>query len=108
MTLVCSYLKCLMTVSSFCNVRYVPELKRNLLCISMFDDLDYYTKVEHGVLKISPNGVIMSKRSKIFKLYILDGSNVIGHSSLASEDFYDKNKLWYLRSRDDRCPKIFL
>lgn len=32
-------------------------------------------------------------------LYILDGSNIIGHAILASRDFNEKNKLWNLRSK---------
>lgn len=35
------------------NVRYLPEHKRILFSVSMFDDLDYGTKIDHGVLKLS-------------------------------------------------------
>lgn len=59
----------------------------------LFDDQDYYTKIEHGVLKISHGRVSMAKGSKICRLYILyNGSNVIGHSLLVNEDFYDRNE----------------
>lgn len=30
-------------------------------------------------------------------LYILDNSIIIGHASLHSQEFQDKNKLWHLR-----------
>lgn len=53
------------------NVRHVSKLKRNLLCISMFDYLGYCTKVKHGVLKISHDGLIIVKGYKICVLYIL-------------------------------------
>lgn len=33
------------------DVRYIPELKINLLSISMFNDVCYCTKTKHGVLK---------------------------------------------------------
>ena len=55
------------------NVRYVLELKQNLLSISMFDDLGYCTRVERGMFKISHDEVIIVKRSKICGLYILEG-----------------------------------
>lgn len=59
----------------------------------MFYDLGYYTRVECGVLKISHDGVIIVKESKIYGLYILAGSYVVVHSSLTSEDFHNKNNL---------------
>lgn len=43
--------------------------------------------------------MIMPKGSKVCGLYILDGYNFIRRASLVSENFYDKNKLWDLRSR---------
>ena len=35
------------------NVRYIPELKRNLISLIMLDELGYVIKVEAGTLKIS-------------------------------------------------------
>lgn len=58
----------------------------------MFDDLNGYTRVEHGVLKISQDGLIMVKGPKICGLYILYGSTAISYVS-SNEDFHDKNKL---------------
>ena len=58
-----------------------------VLSISMFDDLGYCTRAEHGVLKIPPDELIIVKGSKIYGLYILEGSNVISHSSLTSGGF---------------------
>ena len=74
----------------------------------MFDDLGYCTRVEHKVLKISHDGVIMDKWSKICWLYILEGFNVFVHSSSHNEDFHDKNNLWDLRSRHGKCMKVVL
>ena len=34
------------------NVRFIPELKRNLISLGMLDDLGYVIKVESGFLKI--------------------------------------------------------
>lgn len=34
-----------------CSVRYVSKLRRNLMSIGMFDDLDYCTRVKCVVLK---------------------------------------------------------
>ena len=63
-----------------CNVRYVPEVRKNLLSISMFDDIGYYIIFKHDVLKISLVKVIIAKWSKIYGLHILESSNVVVHS----------------------------
>lgn len=59
-----------------------------------------------GVLKISQGEVIITKRSKICGLYMLEGSNVVIHYSSASEDIHDNKKLWDLRSRHDGFLKV--
>ena len=79
------------------DVRYIPELKRNLISISMFDGLGYCTRIERGMMRISHGALVIAKGSKIHGLYILDGSTVIGHASVASVDTLDITKLWHLR-----------
>lgn len=74
----------------------------------MFDDLEYCIRVEHRVLKISHNEVIITKWSKVCELYILEGSNFVFHSSSYSEKIHDKNKIWYLRPRHDGCLDVVL
>lgn len=66
------------------DVRFVPELKQNLISLSMFDSLGYCTRIEHGVCKIEHDALITVKGSKMNGLYILDGSIVIGNASVAS------------------------
>nr|KYP36396.1 Retrovirus-related Pol polyprotein from transposon TNT 1-94 [Cajanus cajan] len=46
------------------DVRYVPDLKRNLISISMFDSLGYATKTQHGVLKILNGSLVIAKGNK--------------------------------------------
>ena len=79
------------------DVRYILELKRNLLSISMFDVLGYSTKIEHGILKISNGWLIVAKGTKRNGLYILYVSTIISHASMASQTLHDKIKLWHLR-----------
>ena len=61
-------------------MRYVPELKRNLISTSIFDGLGYCTRIEHVVYKILHDALITFKGPKINSLYILDGSAIIGHA----------------------------
>ena len=74
------------------DVKYVLELKRNLLSISMFDNLGYSTKIEHGLIKISNGALIVAEGVKRKGLYILDGSTAIAHASVASQMLQDKTK----------------
>jgi hypothetical protein len=75
------------------NVRYIPELKRNLISISMFDGLGYCTRIERGVMRISHGALVIAKGSKINGLYILDGSTVISNALVASVETADITKL---------------
>jgi len=81
------------------DVRYILELKRNLISINMFDDLGYSTRILNGVLKISNGSLIIAKgnKNKSNGLFILEGSTIIGHASIASNTLIDKTKLWHLR-----------
>ncbi|CAK8533702.1 unnamed protein product [Lathyrus sativus] len=74
----------------------------------MFDDLGYCTRVQHGVLKILHDELIIAKGSKICGLYILEGSNVIINSSLTSGGFHDKEELWDLSLRCYECVEKVL
>ncbi|WVZ06123.1 hypothetical protein V8G54_019469 [Vigna mungo] len=65
-------------------VRYVPELKRNLISISAFDLGGYTTKVEDGVMRVCSGDSVVAKGRRRNDLYILEGSTVIGHVSVAS------------------------
>lgn len=59
----------------------------------MFNDLGYFTRIEHGMLKIWYDTLIITKGSTMSSLYVLDGSIVIGNTQLASKLFHDKTKL---------------
>ncbi|KAK2414734.1 secreted RxLR effector protein [Trifolium repens] len=79
------------------NVRYIPELKRNLISISMFDGLGYSTRIERGVMRISHGALVIAKGSKMNGLYILEGSTVISNACVTSVENADITKLWHLR-----------
>jgi len=78
-------------------VRYIPELKRNLIPISMFDASGYIAQIEHGMMKIFNNSVMIAKGIKMNGLYILDGSTVIAQTTVASQNEHDKTSLWHMR-----------
>jgi len=63
----------------------------------MFDSLSYDTRIDHVVCKISHGALIIVKGSKMNRLYILDGSILIGHASVASVTSHNNSELWHLR-----------
>ncbi|KAG8490786.1 hypothetical protein CXB51_014006 [Gossypium anomalum] len=68
-------------VRTLSDVRYVPELKRNLISLSTLDSKGYRYTAESGVLKISK------------------GSTVTGDAAVASSSLSDDDitKLWHMR-----------
>lgn len=61
----------------------------------MFDDLYYCSRIECGALKIAHGALIVANGSEMCGLYILDGSIIISHASVASQHLLDKSKLWH-------------
>ncbi|RDX81649.1 hypothetical protein CR513_37645, partial [Mucuna pruriens] len=74
-------------------VRYVLELKKNLISISMFDNIGYTTQIEHDIMKISNNNLVIAKGIKRNDLYILDGSSVIVQAAITSQNQHHKTQL---------------
>ena len=65
-------------------VRYIPELKRNLISLGVLDELGYSIKMECGSLKILKGSLVMLKGVKKNGIYSLLGSTVVGNVSTAS------------------------
>ncbi|KAG8496686.1 hypothetical protein CXB51_007936 [Gossypium anomalum] len=87
-------------VRTLSDVRYVPELKRNLISLSTLDSKGYRYTAESGVLKISKGSlVVMKGQRKTAKLYVLQGSTVTGDTAVASSSLSDDDitKLWHMR-----------
>ncbi|KAG8500752.1 hypothetical protein CXB51_002776 [Gossypium anomalum] len=87
-------------VRTLSDVRYVPELKRNLISLSTLDSKGYRYTAESGVLKISKGSlVVMKGQRKTAKLYVLQGSTVTGDAAVASSSLSDDDitKLWHIR-----------
>ncbi|KAG8496506.1 hypothetical protein CXB51_009106 [Gossypium anomalum] len=87
-------------VRTLSDVRYVPELKRNLILLSTLDSKGYRYTAESGVLKISEGSlVVMKGQRKTAKLYVLRGSTVTGDAAVASSSLSDDDitKLWHMR-----------
>ncbi|KAJ4724837.1 Retrovirus-related Pol polyprotein from transposon TNT 1-94 [Melia azedarach] len=79
------------------NVRYVPELKRNLISLGMVDRLGCSYKAENGVLKVVKGSLVIIKGIRKNGLYILQGNTVCGEAAISGEERKDKTLIWHLR-----------
>ena len=74
------------------HVRYVPELKRNLISLGTLDELGYAYKVENGFLHVFKNDKLVLSGTKKYGLYVLNSSHLYPISSAYITKF-DRTKL---------------
>lgn len=65
------------------NVRYVHELKRNLVSLGTLDSGGYTFKSENGVMKVMKGSLLVMKAVIKNSLYFLLGNTVIGGTTVA-------------------------
>ncbi|KAH9782991.1 hypothetical protein KPL71_009148 [Citrus sinensis] len=76
-------------------VRYVPELKRNLISLGVMDQASCSIKAENGNLHIEENGLVIMKGIRRNGLYVLVGS--IAMLAITTSVSSDRTKLWHMR-----------
>jgi hypothetical protein len=81
------------------NVRYVPDLKKNLISLGILDYLGYGYSAKDGVMKIAKGAMVIIKGKKIGNLCKLLGDTVTGGAtvSTSAEPNNDKTVLWHMR-----------
>lgn len=77
-------------------VRYVPELKRNLISLGTLESSGYSFKAESGNMRISKGSLLVMKAERRNALYFLLGSTVVGGASLVQRA-ENKSHIWHLR-----------
>lgn len=78
-------------------VRYVPNLTRNLISLRVSDDYRYVKKIENGTMKICKGSMVVIKGSKRDGLYHLIGKTLTRKTVVATAP-EDKNIiLWHRR-----------
>ena len=77
------------------NMRYVLELRRNIISLGTVDQSGYNIKAENGELQVTKNGIVIMKGIRRNGLYDLIGSSSsLGVIASVSRD---KTKLWHMR-----------
>lgn len=79
------------------NVRYVPELKRNLISLNTLDGLGCSYKAENWVLEVFKGSLDIMKGIKKNGFYILQENIVCGEAAISNEERKDKTLIWHLR-----------
>jgi hypothetical protein len=64
-------------VRELTDVRYVPELKSNLISLGVLDSCGYKYTGQGGALTLSKGNLVVMKETKIDNLYKLEGSNEV-------------------------------
>jgi len=69
-------------------VRYVPQLKKNLISVGALETLGRVVSIRNGVLKMTKGSMVVMKGIRQNNLYYLKGSTVTGQveTSISSDD----------------------
>lgn len=78
-------------------VRFIPELKRNLISLGLLDQNGYTYKCEDGILKICRGSMVVMKGIRENGLYVLQGSTVIGIASPVISNDSNSAQTWHKR-----------
>jgi len=70
-------------------VRYVPQLKRNLISIGALEALSLVISIRDGVLKMIKDSMVVMKGVRQNNLYYLKGSTITGQVETSSSSDND-------------------
>ncbi|KAK3040178.1 hypothetical protein RJ639_028428 [Escallonia herrerae] len=81
------------------DVRYIPDLKKNLISLGTLDSINCSISIKGGVMKVSKCAMVIMKGQKIGNLYKLMGETVIGGASVSTHagSSNDNFELWHKR-----------
>ena len=66
------------TIRTLSDVRYVPDLRKNLISLSILDLKGCKINIESSGIKVSCGALVLLKGKRTGSLYILEGSTVTG------------------------------
>nr|GEX19726.1 retrovirus-related Pol polyprotein from transposon TNT 1-94 [Tanacetum cinerariifolium] len=80
------------------NVRYIPELKRNMISLGTLEKEGYIVKLQSGKIKvINGSRVVLSGTRRDNYVYSLDGHAVAGELNASVEEKYSLAQVWHKR-----------
>ncbi|KAJ8633371.1 hypothetical protein MRB53_026707 [Persea americana] len=86
-------------VRTLAEVRYVPDLKKNLISLGALDSDGCKFSGEGGVIKVVKGALVLMRGNRVGNLYVLSGNIVTGKAALSSSNDheYASTRLWHLR-----------
>ena len=86
-------------VRTLSNVCHVPDLRKILLSLGIFNSQGYKYIGEGGVLRISKGGLVFIKEKLVNGLYMLQGSTIVGATTIFSSTDPNSNNncLWHMQ-----------
>ena len=81
-------------VRTLSNVRHVPNLKKNLLTLGIFNSQGYKYNDEGGVLTISKGALVFVKGKMVNGLYTLQESTIVGSTAISSSSNLDSDNTY--------------
>lgn len=84
-------------VKTLIDVRYISELKRNLISFRVLDLASYCYIVQNGKLKVSKGLLVVMKAEMKNGLYLLASSAIDSIRAVSSPKFQDKGTFWDMR-----------
>ena len=84
-------------VRTLCDVRHVPELKKNLISLGALHANGFGYRTHEDCIKVN-KGVLIVMKGKMTagNIYRLVGDTVIGGAAIADSD-HDSTALWHMR-----------
>ena len=76
-------------------MRLVPNLRRNLLSLGMFDSNGCSYKAENGTLRVLKGSLVVLKGSLPEGLYVLQGRAITDETAAVKDS--DDTKIWHRR-----------
>ena len=78
-------------------VRYIPELKKNLVSLGELDRNGIKFKGEGGVVKITKGSLVCMKDELRNGIYLLQATTLCGEAAAIKPKSNNKETLWHLR-----------
>ncbi|KAK3006427.1 hypothetical protein RJ639_017152 [Escallonia herrerae] len=81
------------------DVRYITDLKKNLISLGTLDSIDCIISIKGRVIKVSKGAMVIMKGQKNKNLHKLMGNTVIGGASVSTHagSSNDNSELWHKR-----------
>uniref|UniRef100_A0A2C9VMS6 Retrovirus-related Pol polyprotein from transposon TNT 1-94-like beta-barrel domain-containing protein n=1 Tax=Manihot esculenta TaxID=3983 RepID=A0A2C9VMS6_MANES len=71
-------------IRTLTNIRYVPNMRNNLISLPVLNNLGCKFSSEGGILKVMKGALIVMKANQIGRLYVLQGLTIIGSAAVSS------------------------